>query len=203
MEVRDIIAEKTPVKVPEKLIYEVLDGQPIPYQGFQEVMAGNKKLEDIMGSSGLQSFIVTNVLVRFLMKHLPEDEYDILSNEAGLHLSKKNNLATDIGIYPSGKLAPDQLTDNYLNVPPLVAIEVDTKADFSQFNSPQDYFYQKTQALLDFSTERVVWISTASKKIMTATSQEDWITHGWEKPILLLPNITCPFAELLAKHGIK
>ncbi|MGD1891289.1 MAG: hypothetical protein ACFB15_11935 [Cyclobacteriaceae bacterium] len=118
MEVRDIIAEKTPVKVPEKLIYEVLDGQPIPYQGFQEVMAGNKKLEDIMGSSGLQSFIVTNVLVRFLMKHLPEDEYDILSNEAGLHLSKKNNLATDIGIYPSGKLAPDQLTDNYLNVPP-------------------------------------------------------------------------------------
>ncbi|WKN42905.1 Uma2 family endonuclease [Tunicatimonas pelagia] len=203
MEVREVVTEETPVKIPEPLVYEVLDGQPIPYQGFREVLAGNKKLEDITGSSGLRSFIITNVLVRFLMRNLPEEEYDILSNEAGLHLGKNNNLATDIGIYPIGALTPDKLTNQYLDIPPQVAIEVDTKVEFSQFNSPQDYLHQKTQALLDFGTERVVWISTASKKVMTATAQEDWITHDWDKPVTLLPNVICPLAELLAKRGIK
>ncbi|MEM9829820.1 MAG: Uma2 family endonuclease [Bacteroidota bacterium] len=202
MEVHEVVSPETPVKIPEPLIYEVLNGQPIPYRGFQEVMAGDKKLEDIMGSSGLQSFVVSDILLRFLFKNLPEDKYYILSNEAGLHLSKKNNLSTDIGIYPADLLIPNKLTDKYLNIPPLIAIEVDTKADLSQFNTPQDYLYQKTQALLDFGTERVIWISTASKKAMIATAQEDWVTHDWTKPVVLLPDVSCPLADLLAKRGI-
>lgn len=42
--------------IPDYLVYEVLDGQPLYYKGYQEVLAGRQKLEDIMGSSVLQFF---------------------------------------------------------------------------------------------------------------------------------------------------
>ena len=60
MEVSEIVVERSPViEVPEYLVYEVMDGKPIPYRGFREVLNNNKILEDIMGSSGLQSFIIS------------------------------------------------------------------------------------------------------------------------------------------------
>ena len=199
----EIVVDNPPVvRIPPHLVYEVMDGKPIPYRGFQEVLNQAKTLEDIMGSSGLQAYIVSDVLLRFLFKHLPESEYAIVSNEAGLHLGKKTNLSTDIGIYSATVLSPEKITDKYLTIPPLVAIEVDTKADMSQFENPQDYFYQKTKKLLDFGTEKVVWITTVSKKVTVATAHQDWITHDWDKPIALLPGVACPLADLLSKRGI-
>ena len=156
-----------------------------------------------MGSSGLQAFVVSDILLRFLFKNLPEDDYAIVSNEAGLHLGKKNNLATDIGIYATDVLLPKKITDKYLDIPPLIAIEVDTKADMTQFENPQDYFYQKTNKLLEFGAEKVIWVTTTSKKVTVATAQQDWITHDWNKPITILPNVACNLADLLAKRGIK
>ena len=204
MAVSEIVVEKPRViKIPEHLVYEVMDGKPIPYRGFQEVLNNNKTLEDIMGSSGLQAFVVSDILLRFLFKNLPEDDYAIVSNEAGLHLGKKNNLATDIGIYATDVLLPKKITDKYLDIPPLIAIEVDTKADMTQFENPQDYFYQKTNKLLEFGAEKVIWVTTTSKKVTVATAQQDWITHDWNKPITILPNVACNLADLLAKRGIK
>lgn len=203
MAVSEFVVEKPKViTLPQHLVYEVMDGKPIPYRGFQDVLDNTKTLEDIMGSSGLQSFIITDVLLRFLFNCLPE-EYAVMSNEAGLHLGKNNNLSTDIGIYTVDALQPEKLTDKYLNIPPLVAIEVDTKADMSQFNHPHDYLYQKTNKLLEFGTERVIWIATASKKVTVATAGQDWITSDWDKSITILPDLTCNLAELLAKRGIK
>lgn len=197
----EVLVEKKPetITIPEYLVYEILDGQPIPYRGFQEVLAQEKTLEGIMGSSGLQAIIVTDIL-RFLFKHFPEDLYNIVSNEAGLHLSKKNNLATDIGIYKVDALPPEKLTDKYLNIPPLIAIEIDTKADLSGFASPQDYFNKKTNQLLSFGVEKVVWITTASRKVMVATANQDWIISDWSKPITLVPDVVCNLAEVLAKR---
>ena len=203
MEVSEIVVEKLPViKIPEYLVYEVMDGKPIPYRGFQEVLNSNKNLEDIMGSSGLQSFIITDVLLRFLFKCLPE-EYAIMSNELGLHLSKKNNLATDIGIYRLDTFQSKKPPNKYLETPPLVAIEVDTKADMSQFANPMDYFHRKTRKLLGFGIERVIWFATDSEKVMVATADQDWIISDWNKPITILPNVVCNLADLLAKRGIK
>ena len=197
----EVIVEKSPetIMIPEYLVYEVLDGQPIPYRGFQEVLNKEKTLEDIMGSSGLQAVIVTDIL-RFLFKHFPEDQYDIVSNEAGLHLSKKNNLATDIGIYSLESLSPEAFTDKYLNIPPLVAIEIDTKADLSGFASPQDYFNKKTHQLLKFGAKKVIWITIASRKVMVATADPDWIISDWDKPITIVPGVDCNLAALLAKR---
>jgi Uma2 family endonuclease len=200
----EVIVEKKPetITIPEYLVYEILDGQVIPYRGFKKVLSKEKTLEGIMGSSGLQSVIVTDLL-RFIFRHFPEEEYEVLSNEAGLHLSKKNNLATDIGIYKIEALPPGSITDKYMNVAPLVAIEVDTRADLSGFAEPQDYFNKKTNLLLEFGVERVIWITTASRKVMVAAAGQDWIISDLHKPITLVPGVVCNLAELLAKRGLK
>ena len=155
-----------------------------------------------MGSSGLQAFIVTDIL-RFLFKHFSEDQYDIATNEAGLHLSKKDNLATDIGIYKLEALPPGTVTNKYLEIPPLIAIEIDTKADLSGFTSPQDYFNKKTNKLLNFGVEQVIWITTASRKVMVATAGQDWTISDWNKPVTIIPSVSCNLADLLAKREIQ
>ena len=46
-------------KVPDYLIWEVLDGQPLYRRGYKDVMRKTKTLEDIMGTSSYQSLITT------------------------------------------------------------------------------------------------------------------------------------------------
>ncbi len=190
------------IKIPKYLVYEVLEGKSIPYRGFQEVLRKEKTLEDIMGSSGLQAIIVSSIL-RYIFKHLAEDRYEVITNEAGLHLSKKNNLSTDIGIYETHILKPESLTNQYLSIAPKIAIEVDTKADMSQFVNPMDYYHQKTSKLLEFGTEKVVWVATESKKVMVAMPNQDWFTTDWDKSIALLPDLSINIAALLAERGIQ
>ncbi len=106
----DAIAVEKPkvIRIPPYLVYEIMDGKPIPYRGFESVLNKEKTLEDIMGSRRLQALIIS-ALLRFLYKHLHEDIYEIVTNEAGLHLSKKNNLSTDIGIFEISVLKPETL----------------------------------------------------------------------------------------------
>lgn len=44
--------------IPESLIYEIMDGKPLYYEGYKDVLANKKTSEEIMGVSGLQSFII-------------------------------------------------------------------------------------------------------------------------------------------------
>lgn len=61
MEKEIVVAER----IPDSLVYEEIDGQPIYYRGYREVLSGHKKLEDIVGCSDVQGLIVSRVL-RFL-----------------------------------------------------------------------------------------------------------------------------------------
>nr|WP_290928168.1 hypothetical protein [Haliscomenobacter sp.] len=65
-----------------------MDGQPIYYKGYQEVLTETKTLEEIIGSSSLQAYIIT-YLLQILFKHLDEKQYIIFTNEAGLHLDNR------------------------------------------------------------------------------------------------------------------
>lgn len=196
------VKEPQKIEIPEELVYEMMDGKPIPYRGFEAVLCKEKNPEDIMGSSGLQSVIISAIL-RHLFQVLPEEKYEMVTNEAGLHLDKNNNLSTDIGIYLSEKLSASALTNHYLKIPPLIAIEIDTKASMISFNNPADYYHRKTQKLLDFGVEKVIWIFSESRKIMTARSDEDWITADWQKEISLVENLSISLAEILKKRGIN
>ncbi|NJL59694.1 MAG: Uma2 family endonuclease [Desulfobacteraceae bacterium] len=162
---RKIVSEK---KIPECLIYEMADDLPIYYRGYEEVIKGRKQTEEIMGSSFIQSLIISR-LFRFLIGELPE-MYEILTNEIGLWFSKNSWRAADIAIYPKEKLKGIPLHNKYLDIPPKVVIEVDTKADLDKFTASADYYHKKTDALLMFGVEKIIWIFTDSRKVMIAES---------------------------------
>jgi hypothetical protein len=146
--------KRLPIKakdIPHYLIYEIMDGKPIYYEGFREVLSNKKTFEEIMGSSRLQARIVA-VIVKDLNIRL-SDDFEALSNEFGIHLNHKNNLCGDIGIFESSQFLESMDEDKYFDIPPKIVIEVDTKAAF-EFIDDGEYYHNKTQKLLDFGVEK-------------------------------------------------
>lgn len=94
------------------MIYEIIDGKPIYYKGYEAVMNGTKTIEEVRGSSNLQSTIVEYLLM-VLFKSIDLTKYRVLTNETGLHLSKKNNLSVDIVSYDKNDLPLGQLIKLY------------------------------------------------------------------------------------------
>lgn len=74
--------------VPPSMIAEIMDGKPVYYKGYKQVLENTKTVEEIMGASSLQSVIISYIL-RVLFRSLDEKYFQILTNEAGLHLDKK------------------------------------------------------------------------------------------------------------------
>lgn len=194
-----MITEVKELVIPNILIYEQLDGLNIYYSNYQSVLENLENVESVMGSSGLQSFIIE--MVKDFLKINLANNYRFLSNEVGLHISKNNNLSADTAIFSKTALPLSELVDKYLNIAPKVVIEIDTKADFSNM-SAGDYFNIKTQKLLDFGVEQVVWIYTQSKKIMSATNDAPWQTMDWNKNVEVLGE-TLNVVQLLKKEGYK
>ena len=190
---------KPKTKVPDYLIYEIMDGKPIHYKGYREVLAGTKTVEEIMGSSTLQSLIVTH-LIGLLLKHLDEDVFTILSSEAGIHLDRRNNLAGDILIFDNETLPISAINEFYAQVPPKVVIEVDISADPADI-SPDTYIVKKTQKLFNFGVEKVIWITTQARKVTVATPNDDWHIRDWHKDVEIMDGISFNVGQYLTKKG--
>lgn len=144
--------KKVKRKIPEYLIKETLDGQPIYYNNYRSVMNGHKNLSDIMGASSLQALIILYIQ-RLLNKNLDENLYLPITGEAGLHLGHKNNLLGDLVLYHIEQIS--KFTKYYFDVPPLLQVEVDVEIDTKNI-SQNEYVTNKTQRLLDFGVKRVV-----------------------------------------------
>lgn len=187
-------------KVPDALVYETMDGEPLYYRGYKDVMSGKKTIEEIMGSSTLQ-FVLGNYFIRLLAKHLDEDGFYIAASEAGVHINHRDNMANDIAVYESGVLTPDRINDRYANVPPKFAIEIDIKADLSN-PKHYDYVNLKTQKLLDFGTEKLIWVFTETHKVMIAPKNEDWSIMDWNKDIELITGVQFNIGKYLSKKNI-
>ena len=192
---------KEKLKIPQELIYEKINGKPIYYKNYKDVLNNNKKIIDIMGCSILQSLLITNILT-FLIKNLDDKIYKVLSNELGLHLSLRNNLAADIAIYEKEILKKYNINDKYATIPPKIIIEVDTKADLNDFDSAMDYFDVKTKKLLDFGTEKIIWVLTKSKKIVYADKKKKWTITDWSEKIEILPNLNLSLQKIIKDEGI-
>ena len=191
--------------VPEFLVKEWLDGKPIYYKGYRDVLNKTKKLEDIMGCSSLQSFVI-DYLLRILYKVVDEEKYFIATNEAGIHLDKRNNLSNDIAIYDLEVLTPGKISRKYADVPPVLAIEVGLNEEVDRKEtgfSIGDYVALKVQKLLDFGIERVIWILIESKKVLVAKQGEDWLIKNWEQEIGLFQGQAFNVGKYLKKRGIK
>lgn len=188
-----------PKKIPTSLIYEVIDGKPVYRKGYKDVLNKKKTLEEIMGSSSFQAILI-GLINKFLNRNL-SDEYIIGGAEMGIHLHLKENMSMDIPIYETKKIAT--LTNYYTNIPPKILIEVDIEADTESFENEMDYYFTKTQKLLDFGVEKVIWIFTGAQKTVISMPNKDWQTVNWDARIEVMPNIIFCISELLEKGGFK
>ena len=188
-------------KVPTYLIKEILDEIPVYYKGYKAVIRKEKTLEDIMGASGLQIFIV-RYLFRLLDRNLDDNLFYVFTGEGGLHLDKGSNLSGDVLVFEKTMLTPDLIDTHYLNVPPMIDIEVDVEIDNGTF-SDFEYIQKKTKKLLDFGTQKVIWILTKSKTIIVAEPNKDWLMIDWAKDVEVVNNLHFNIQNYLIKEGIN
>lgn len=179
-----------------------MDGEPIYYRGYREVLNGKKTIEEIIGASTLQS-VLASYFFTLLVRFIDETKYWFFSNETGVHIDHRNNLAHDVAVYEKTVLTPDKINKKYADVPALVAIEIDIQADLSNDRDWQ-YVTRKTRKLLDFGTQKVIWVFTDSQQVMMAERGADaWLTMDWNRDIDLLDGQRFNVGAYLDREGIR
>lgn len=187
-------------KVPEYLVKEEFDGVKFYYKGYKEVLKGNKKLEDIMPSSGLHSFIMTWLTI-LLGKQLNESLFRLLVGEVGNITPQKKRAGLDIAIFDKKVLTPEQINRHYTQVAPKIVIEVDV--DVESENLTQDEIIQfRTRKLLESGVEKVIWIFSLSQMVMVAEAGKDWILFDWDREVEVLDGIAFNVGAHLKKEGV-
>jgi Uma2 family endonuclease len=187
--------------LPSILVHEELNGRKLYRKGYKQFLSRTKTIEEIIGCSSLQGVIIS-ILLRYLYTHTDENEYEIFTNEAGLHVSLGNNFSSDIILYSAEEARKYQYDDHYFNVAPKMVIEVDIKIELEGINST-DYWTKKIQTLFDFGVEKVIWIFTEDKKIILAEPNKDWITCDWAKDFELISNHVLNLEKMIEKKGYK
>lgn len=175
--------------VPDIFIYEMDEGQPIYYRGYQQVLNKTKTIEEIMGSSALQSLLIM-LITDFLGAHLPKS-YIRLASELGFKFKNKSWRSLDIAIFNLNKVGDKSIfiTNKYIEVPPEIVIEIDTKANLSDLPDPTSYFTKKTDQLLNHGVSKVIWIFTNNRKILEAEKGVPWTIDNWSKDIRIMEAI--------------
>lgn len=155
-----------------------------------------------MSCSDLQGVLVSLINI-FLGLTINRKKYLIATNEIGLHLAKNDNLANNVVIFEKEKIG--KLKGKFFDVAPKIVIEVDIKAEVSNFqNEETNYILQKSQKILDFGTEKVVWILTDSQKIFVIDKNETkWYVVNWSEDIPLLDNCVLNINQLLDEEDIQ
>ncbi len=185
--------------IPSYLIYEVLNGRPLYYRGYKEVMEKNLNPESVMGSSSLQSILVS-LIHTFMMNNRDKKKYLPVTNEAGLHLDLNENLSCDVAVFEKGTF---DITTKYFSTPPKIVIEVDIKIDLTDFNGQEyDYVAEKTQRLFDFGVERVLWVFSKSRRVFVAVPNQDWIFTEWHNDIPVMDGCILNVKRLLDEEEI-
>lgn len=185
----------------ERLVRETLDGRALYYAGYQAVLAGRKTAEEIRGSSSLQ-WVLVSYFMRIMLRQLDEKKYWFATNEAGVHLDHRSNLAHDVAIYEKTTLPANQINAHYVQVPAKVVIEIDVRIDL-QDAADSNYVNRKTRKLLEFGSEKVIWIFTDSRQVLVAErGAEAWLTMDWHRDLELLDGQLFNVGQYLADEGI-
>jgi Uma2 family endonuclease len=186
---------------PKTLIYEEFGGRVYYRKGYKSVLNQTKKLTDIMGTSSLQGIIIS-VLLRYLFTHTGEDEYEIITNEAGLHVSRGENFSSDIILYNAEDARKYRYNEYYFNVAPKVVIEVDIKIELEN-QTDMEYVKEKTEKLLKFGVEHIIWVLSKERIVIIAEPNQDLVIKNWTKDFDLLPNHTINIQKMIEKKGYQ
>jgi hypothetical protein len=187
-------------KIPPHLIYEEMNGKPLPYKGYLSVLSEENSFEYVRGCSSLEAVLVSTI-GGFIGNKVNRKKY-FLASKAHLYISLGNNLASAIAIFEKGKIS---LNDKYFSIAPKVVVEVDIKIDLgeTEWNNEIEYLLDKSQKLLDFGVERVIWITTKSQKVFVITPNEKWYVVNYQEDILVLDDCILNIAKLLEEEDIK
>ena len=180
--------------IPDTLIYEMVDGSPIYYLGYQEVLAGEKTLEEIMSDGNIQAWLKTQIAA--LLTYQLASQWVVTSGEHGLQFRKKSWRAADIAIFKPENF---EFVNTYSQKAPEIVVEIDTKADLDSFGDAINYYDEKTNQLFEFGVKKVIWILTDSKKIKILTPTERPATLEWNTDIRIIENISINIQELIDK----
>ncbi|MET7254092.1 Uma2 family endonuclease [Dyadobacter fermentans] len=186
--------------IPASLIFEELDGRPLYRKGYKKVLENNLSPEEVMGCSFLQGLIV-RIISTYFAQMLQRNGYWVLTNEPGLHVSHGNNLTNDVAVFDKA-LIKNVFSKNYPDVPPKIAIEVDVKIEAGQFPSPEDYFFRKSEKMIGFGTERVIWVLTESRKIMVMDRSRKWTVYEWDEMVPVFDQYQFCLNDLLKEEGV-
>lgn len=174
--INSIIMEQATKQIPKSLVYEMVDGKPIYYQGYKDYLIGNKQVDEIRSSNKLQALLVAELI--YFLRSFYGNEYLIFTNELGLRFGKNAWRAADIAVIKSDLV--EDLNDQYLDVPPELVIGIDTKADLQEVRNPLGYYHEKTEDLIQFGVAKVVWIFTDTRKVLVAEpGKKAWRIHDW------------------------
>lgn len=179
-------------------VYEVVGGKPIFRKGYQKALLniGDGKNET-MGSSSLQSVIIGEIVGLLFMCGL-RNKYIIATGEHGLHLNHKDNRCLDIAIYPKNTL---ELSKKYSNTSPQIVIEVDIEADLETWQETEIQYYKtKTQDLLNFGVEKVIWIFTESESITVAQKENPWQIFDFKDTVGIMENCRFNLKDILKEN---
>ncbi|AEI47423.1 Uma2 family endonuclease [Runella slithyformis] len=187
-------------KIPSYLVYETLNGKVLPYKGYKEVLAKKKKTSEIMGCSSLQGILVS-IIVWFVNNQINRKKYFVATNEIGIHISKNTNISNDIAIFEKEGII---LTNQYFEVAPKVVIEIDVKVDIDPDDHEENsnYIIEKAQKMLDFGTEKIIWILTQNKTIFVFSKTETWTLVPFHTDIPVLDDCILNLARLMQDEGI-
>ena len=193
-----IFPPKQEFKIPDDLVWEVLDGKPLYRRGYMQVVKKLKTYQDIMGTSSYQS-IITTYLTLLLGSKLDFSRFDIMIGEIGVHLNHKDNVSNDIAIF--NRLEGQQFSKKYVDFAPKIVIEIDIDIDPSCMPD-MEYLTTKTQKLLDFGVEQVIWVLTNNKTVMVATPDNPPLIMDWHRDIEIFEGITFNIQSYLTGRGI-
>lgn len=190
-------------RVPEYLVKDEIDGVRFYYPGYRQVMAGKKNLEEIMGTSGLQSLLIT-YFIELLLSKLDKGRFKALTGETGNRLGLRNNLSLDIAIFERSVLTASKITTKYVDVPAYCVIEIDVQAEWEEGNmSDVEFIGLKTKKLFEFGTQKLVWVLSKSKKVIVAEPGKRWEIIEWDEDIELIEGISFNVGHYLQEEGIN
>lgn len=178
----------------------MVNGHPIYYRGYRKYLSGAIQIEALTGRSYLQGVIVTELVI--LLSRLSDpDTYRIISNEIGVKFAGKSWRAADITIFRSAALKDIPLENKYLEIPPEMAMEIDTKAHLEKIKNLLGYFQEKTDQLPGFGVKKVIWIFTDTQKVMIAVEDQDWKIVDWQNDIPVLEGVEVNIRQIVEAAG--
>ncbi len=180
--------------IPKELIYEMVDGQPIYYRGYREVLAGDKTVEEAMSDGNIQAWLKTQIAS--LLTVGLADKWVVTSGEQGLQFSKRSWRAADVAVFRPENF---DFINAYSSKPPDIVIEIDTKADLTSFGESINYYDQKTSQLFAFGVKKVIWILTDSRKVKVLHPGLTGETLEWDEDVPIVEGIAINIQQLIDK----